>query len=92
MVNSSSTELINPIWLKTPYIRIYTRDLVDSSAVYDSLPSTGQVRKQIRKFVAVESVTEKLDAKLCIWTLIGSTDESEAAFKETKTLTHRNSW
>ena len=90
MINASSVELISPVWLKTPYVSIYVGDLVNSPAVYDGLSTAGQVRKQIRKFVAIKSASEELDAKLCILVLVRSLDQCEMAFKETKTFTHRN--
>jgi len=45
-------------------------DLVDSSTVYNSLSSTGEVRKNIGKFVTVEPMGEKLDSELCIRALV----------------------
>jgi len=45
-------------------------DLIDSSAVNDSLSSTGKVWKNVRKLVAVEPVGEKLYSELHIQTLI----------------------
>ena len=70
MINSSSDKLISPIRLQAPDVCINLGDLVDSSTVYNSFSSAGEVRKNIRKFVAVQSMGKKLDSELHIWTLV----------------------
>jgi hypothetical protein len=70
VINPSSEKFVSPIRLQAPDISINLGDLVDSSTVYNSLSSGGEVRKNIRKFVAVESMGEKLDGELRIWTLV----------------------
>ena len=70
MINPSSDKFISPSGLQAPDVSINLRDLVDSSTVYNSLSSSGKIRKNIRKFVAVESMGEKLDAELCIRALV----------------------
>jgi len=70
MINSSLDELVGPIGLHPPDERKDLRDLVDSSAVYNSLSSTGKIWKNIRKIVAIESMGEEMDGKLCVWVLI----------------------
>ena len=70
MINLSSNRLVGLIRLQTPDVGINLGDLVDCSAVYNSLPSAGKVWKKIGKLVAIEPMGEKLYAKMCIWTLI----------------------
>ena len=92
MINPSSEELVCPFRLQTPDVSIYLGDLVDSSAVYDSFTSASKVWKNVGKLVAIESMSEELDGKLCILTFVRPPDELEVAFEETKTFTDRNHW
>ena len=84
MINPSSEELVCPFRLQTPDVSIYLGDLVDSSAVYDSFTSASKVWKNVGKLVAIESMSEELDGKLCILTFVRPPDELEVAFEETR--------
>ena len=70
MINPSSDKFVSPIRLQAPDVSINLGDLVDSSTVYNGLSSAGEVRKNIRKLVAVESMGQKLDGELCVRTLV----------------------
>jgi len=70
MINSSLDELVGPIRLHLPDESKDPRDLVDSLAVYNSLLSTSEIWKNIRKIVTIESMGEEMDGKLHIWVLI----------------------
>ena len=90
MINPSSDKFVSLIRLQAPDVSINLGDLVDSAAMYNSLSSTGEVWKYVRKLVAIESMGKELDGELHIRTLVRPPDESEVAFEETKTFANRN--
>lgn len=92
MVYPSSYELVDPVWLKLPKIKVYANDLLKCLTVYDRLSSAGQVWKQLRKLVAVHSMSLELDAELGVRALVRSPDKFETALEETQILANRDRW
>ena len=92
VIDPSSDEFVCACRLYPPDVSEDLRDLVDSSAVYNSFTSACKVWKNIGKLVAIESMSEELDGKLCIRTLVRPLDEYEVSLKKTKTFADRNRW
>ena len=90
MVNTSSYELVSPIWLSLPEVSVYVQDLLKGLAVYNRLSSTGQVRKQIWKLVAIHAMGQELESELRIWALIRSPDKFKTSLEEAKALANRH--
>jgi len=88
----SSDKFVSHIWLQALDKTINLRGLVDSPAVYNSLSSAGEIRKNVGKLVAIESMGEKLDSKLCIQMFVRLPNEREVPFEEIKTFADGNCW
>jgi hypothetical protein len=61
-------------------------DLIEYSAMNNSLSFTGEIQKNIGEFVTIEPV----DNELHIWVLVWPPDEHKVFFEETKTLAGNN--